>query len=393
MHGRSRSPGNGYGSNPIGMVISPENSGGGHKFYNPEYRRFNRSSGRSHRQPKPFHSLPPVVAAARRKADIFMDAGRLAAEYLVFQGILPQDTHIGKCQNGNFKGFQEFRDSGRSMQFPVDGQASALVRLQNLESEIRPGRTRCSDEHRTAGSRSYAKKKRRGGCLRGYNSEWSCEYGRSGSWSDQRKGSPGVDGDHEHDMENREEQLVTEKDSISSEKSSNEVVKSKESGVAQESETKEFESIATSSGANTDVQDETDGGEGQRLNSILKGENEEVNDEDVPGEEETSKEVISEELPEHKSPEKLNLQGLCKFANMPRKTRSIRGSRLSEEEKNSDAGTSRVSKVLFEDKAVDGSVGNVNDTREPELEISTMGTLQVMNLVTRSLVLRKSEIK
>lgn len=402
MHPRRRSPGNGHWSNPMGTVtasrISPENLGRGYGLCISKYRRFNRGFGRCHRQSKSFHHSPPSAEAPSRKADIFMDAGRLAAEYLVSQGILPQDTNTGKRHNGNLKGFQEFRDSDCDMQCPVDGRASALGRLQDSESDMEPSRRRYSDEHGNAGFRNYVKGKRRGGSLRGYGSEWSCVYGRSGSWSDQREGSHVIDAGHEYDLGNQEEQLVTRKDSTFMEKLNNEMVKSKESGGAPESKTKEHESGAASSGAKKDIHNETDGkgvwhlSSSQEL-SISKGRNEQMNNKDAPGNEETTKEVISEELPRNNSSENLNLQSLCKITSV-QKIQSIRGSRGSKEEKISDAGTSQVSDVLIEGKAVDGSIINVVDTRDAEIEISTLGTLQAaqaLNPMPRSLVLDESQ--
>ncbi|XP_031403510.1 uncharacterized protein At4g26450 [Punica granatum] len=420
MHPRHRSPGNGYRSNPMGIGmasrISPESSGRGHNFYNSEYRSFNRSFGRSYSQPKPFHPSPPPrppqhpVAAPLRKADLFMEAGRLAAEYLVYQGMLPSGALLGKWQNGNFKEPQEFRsqegDAGHNMQFPVEGRGSSLGRSGDSGSDGGPSRRRYSDEYGPAGFRNNTKGKRRGGSFRGYNSEWGREYGRSSSWSDRRRGSPSIDADREYNSGNREEQSVTKNDGNLMQKSSNEVMKNEESGGVQESETKEHESKATSSVSEKEVRDETDGagggggggGGGEPLNkndelSIPKENTDEMKDKDDPSDGETRKEIISEELLENKPSEKLSvtdLQSLCKFANMPTKTRSVRGARVSEEEKNCDASTSQVSEVLMEDKAVDSSIKNVGETRGLELEISEVGTLQaaeVVNPVDRSLML------
>lgn len=410
MHPRHRSPGNGYRSNPMGMGmasrISPENSGRGHGFYNSEYRSFNRSYGRSHGQPKTFHPPPPLqppIAAPLRKSDVFIEAGRLAAEYLVSRGILPPGRLTGKWQNGIFKESSEFRshegDAGYNIQFPVDGRASAPSRLQDSGIDIGPGRRRYSDDYGSSGFRNYTKGKRRGGSSRGYNSEWGREYGRSGPWSDRRKGSPGLDAEREYDMGNHKEQLVTQDNNTLMEKSSKEVLKGEESGGAQEPESKEHESRTTSYGAEKNIRDETDEGGGGPLNKteelrISKENTEEVKDMDVIGDEQTRRGSISEELPSNNSSEKLlvtDLQDLCKFANMPTKARSQRGSRVSKDEKNSDAGTSRVSDVLIEDKAVDVSTNNVSDTKDLEFEISKAGVAEDMNLVDRSSVLDGSQ--
>ncbi|XP_076905867.1 uncharacterized protein At4g26450-like [Bidens hawaiensis] len=78
---RHRNPANGFRSNPIG--IGP---GGG-----PGHRGYNRGVfGRG--QP------PPV-----RRIDVFMEAGKLAAEYLASKGLVPPNSGNGKWQNGNLK--------------------------------------------------------------------------------------------------------------------------------------------------------------------------------------------------------------------------------------------------------------------------------------------------
>ncbi|XP_076901439.1 uncharacterized protein At4g26450-like isoform X3 [Bidens hawaiensis] len=78
---RHRNPANGFRSNPIG--IGP---GGG-----PGYRGYNRG-GFGRGQP------PPV-----RRIDVFMEAGKLAAEYLASKGLVPPNSGNGKWQNGNLK--------------------------------------------------------------------------------------------------------------------------------------------------------------------------------------------------------------------------------------------------------------------------------------------------
>ncbi|KAK4804068.1 hypothetical protein SAY86_003885 [Trapa natans] len=397
MHPRHRSPGNGYRSNSMGMSmssrISPENSGRGHGFYNLEYRSFNRNYGRSQSQPKHFHPSPsPPLSQPLGKSDVFIEAGKLAAEYLVSRGILPPGALTSKWQNGNLKDLQEYKshdtNAGYNIQFPVDGRASGPFRLQDSGSDPGPVRRRHSDGYGSSEFRNYAKGKKRGGPFRGYKSERGRDYGRNSSWSDRSK-----DANREYDLGNHEEQLVAQNNNTLVKKSSKEILKGDERGGAQEPESKEHESRVTSYGAEKNIRDETDGGDGPLNKREERRDSKETikieEDKDVIGEQ-TNKEMISEELPDNKSSEKrlvTDLQNLCKFANMPTKTRSLRGSRLSKEDTISDVGTSHVSDVLIEDKAVDVSVNNLSGTRDLEFENSKVEVAENINLVDRSLVL------
>jgi len=118
MRGRHRNPndgGRGY------------NDGRG---YNSNYRNYNRS-GSGNFSRKPYLPPPP-----RRKEEILMEAGRLAAEYLVYKGLLPASSLPPKWQNGKYQGFK-----GQDRDPPVtDGRTSALNRLGNLNSDATSGR-------------------------------------------------------------------------------------------------------------------------------------------------------------------------------------------------------------------------------------------------------------
>ncbi|KAL6999021.1 hypothetical protein U1Q18_000187 [Sarracenia purpurea var. burkii] len=159
MHARHRSPGNGYRSSSMGIGgvalpsrISPESSIRGHGTYNSEYMNYNRGFGRG--QPKPFQAAQPPP----RRADIFMEAGRLATEYLVTKGLLPPNVLSGRWQNGSLKNqvgsFQGFgQQEGDSLHHPPAGRTSALARLGNAV-DAGSGRRRFADEYNSAGSRS-----------------------------------------------------------------------------------------------------------------------------------------------------------------------------------------------------------------------------------------------
>ncbi|ERM93852.1 hypothetical protein AMTRI_Chr04g247180 [Amborella trichopoda] len=126
MHARHRSPGSGARSNHMGIGLDNNNSSsmrGNHGAYNSEFRVSSR--GGFGRGP------PPKVYPPPRKSDIFMEAGRLAAEYLVYQGVLPANALTGgKWQNGSGKSdILEFRVQDRDN---PDGRVSALTRLGNV---------------------------------------------------------------------------------------------------------------------------------------------------------------------------------------------------------------------------------------------------------------------
>ncbi|KAJ4975673.1 hypothetical protein NE237_000779 [Protea cynaroides] len=186
MDARHRSPGSGARSMGMGLAagrISPEGSMRGHGMYSLEYRNYNRGFGRG--RPKPYPPTQPP-----RRGDIFMEAGRLAAEYLVSQGLLPPNVLSAKWQNGSLKNhiedLHEFRSQDReSMQLPPEGRMSALARLGNVVPDTGSGRRKYSEDFSPTGSRNHVRGKRRMGPFRGYVSDWSS--GRSGSWSDKAK--------------------------------------------------------------------------------------------------------------------------------------------------------------------------------------------------------------
>ncbi|XP_054796782.1 uncharacterized protein At4g26450 isoform X2 [Prosopis cineraria] len=181
MHARQRSPGNGYrsGSMGMGMNLAESSIRGGHGFYG------NRDSGfgRGHGNPKTFaHTSQPPF----RKGDIFMEAGRLAAEYLVSQGLLPPSTLPVKWHNSSFKKHSsEFRaQDGDAPQLPAEGRTSVLARLGSSVSDTSSGRRRFGvDDFKD-------KVRRRGGSFRSNGFDWGRDFKRSGSWSDRPRVSP-----------------------------------------------------------------------------------------------------------------------------------------------------------------------------------------------------------
>ncbi|CAK9157814.1 unnamed protein product [Ilex paraguariensis] len=212
MHARHRSPGNGTRSTYMGLGgvaatsrISPEGSFRNHGINNPDYRGYNRSFGRG--QSKPFQPPRPPP----RRGDIFVEAGRLATEYLVSKGLLPPNVLSGKWQNGSLKvgEFPGFRaQEAENLLLPMEGRTSALSRLGNAGSDVGSGRRRFPDEYNSAGLSSYIRGRKRTGSFKDYGLEWSREPGRIGSSSDKARASPDVEGNDDAFSGYLEEQQV-----------------------------------------------------------------------------------------------------------------------------------------------------------------------------------------
>lgn len=196
MHARYRGPVNGNRSSSMGVGASPERfaRGGG------EYRNYSRGRGQS----KQF-GLP-------HGNEIFMEAGRLAAEYLVSKGVLHPSALAGKYQNGSLKNsvgeFQGFRSHEADfMGVPVEGRISAIPRLGSAAADVGHGRKRFPEEYNSMSSRSFVRESRRNENARNYGSEFDRELGRVGSWNRVRN-SPDVDAQDNAFSGNRAEQKV-----------------------------------------------------------------------------------------------------------------------------------------------------------------------------------------
>ncbi|KAL3508298.1 hypothetical protein ACH5RR_027699 [Cinchona calisaya] len=227
MHARNRgSLGNGYrGINAMGMGgvptasrILPESSmrGGRAGYNNSEYRGYNRG-GFGRGQSRQFHRFhhPPPPPQKGGGGDIFMEAGRLAAEYLVSKGLLPANVLSGKWQNGSLKN-QVGAQEGDGVQLSLEGRASALSRLGGSGADIGPGPRRYPDEYNSMGSRSSLRGRRRNGSFKNYGSDWSQDFGRSGSWSERSRAS--MDAEDDSDVLSRrqdEQQVSNDGDSVS----------------------------------------------------------------------------------------------------------------------------------------------------------------------------------
>ncbi|KAH6778666.1 hypothetical protein C2S51_009978 [Perilla frutescens var. frutescens] len=215
MHAKHRNgPGNGYRSNTMGMGgvaaasrIPPEGSMRGYRMYNSEYRNYNRGGYGGGGHSKQFQPPQPPP----READIFMEAGRMAAEYLVSKGMLPPNALSGKWLGdglkNQFSNFQGFRSNeAEKMQSSVDSRASAHSRLGNAALDVGPGRRKYAEEYNSMGSRSSIRGKKRTGSFKSYGSEVSRELGRSGSLSEKTRTSQGAEAESNASVAHHDEQ-------------------------------------------------------------------------------------------------------------------------------------------------------------------------------------------
>lgn len=367
MHARHRSPGNGYRSSSMGMGIatsrvSPETLGRGHSFYNSEYRNFKRGFGRGQSHPKSFQPHPPTPR--KGGPDIFMEAGRLAAEYLVSQGLLPHSVLPVKWQNGSLKkqmgDFQDYRSQeGDSLHLPPDSRTSALARLGNATSDLGLGRRRYLDEYNSTGSRNIYKGRRKEGSYRSSSSDWGRDYGRSASWSDRTRASPDFEIDEDNVSGHHEEQRVG---NGSQKPISSEFAPKSEEFDNSEVDDKhnpqdELGSKATSSGAGRDQMLETDGSKNFRteVGELKDGSNNIKTEEEGTMKDLSCPHSSTKDDPLGKTSE--DLLALCKFAKIPTKTRSS----LTLKNLKADSvstGTPNGPQVLLEDNSLGGSSGD-----------------------------------
>lgn len=180
---RHRNPANGYRSNPIGI-----GGGGGVAAGSPGYRNYNRG-GFGRGQPKVFQSgttQPPPP----RRVDVFLEAGKLATEYLVSKGLLPPNPLNGKWQNSSLK-----------------NQIGGGDSVPDADSGTGGGRRRFPDDYSSAtGSRDGNRARRTVGSFKNPGFEWNREINRSSSWSEKVKPSSDKHGDGDSISGSMEEQ-------------------------------------------------------------------------------------------------------------------------------------------------------------------------------------------
>ncbi|KAK8948741.1 hypothetical protein KSP39_PZI005925 [Platanthera zijinensis] len=110
-----------------------------------------------------------------RKMDILMEAGRLAAGYLVSRGVIPPELLRRKFPNGSPPGFER---QGREIPPPPEIRTSALARLGQ----------RFDDEGRFSSRRRDTSRNRPGPYSRVYDSDWGREIDKSRNWIDRGRG-------------------------------------------------------------------------------------------------------------------------------------------------------------------------------------------------------------
>ncbi|MFS7985152.1 hypothetical protein Hanom_Chr11g00995171 [Helianthus anomalus] len=121
---RHRNPANGYRSHPIGTGTG-FGGGGGLAAGGAGYRSYNRG-GFGRGQPPP-----------PRRIDVFMEAGKLAAEYLVSKGLIPPNSGNGKWQIGNLKNQSGGDSVSDRRRFPDDYRGRrALGSFKNAAVEV-----------------------------------------------------------------------------------------------------------------------------------------------------------------------------------------------------------------------------------------------------------------
>ncbi|KAI3974320.1 hypothetical protein MKX01_030989 [Papaver californicum] len=194
MHGRHRNPGNGVRSNAMRM----EGSGRVQGMYN--NRNFNRGFGRG--SPKPFPPPQPP-----RRTDIFMEAGRLAAEYLVSQGLLHQNVLSEKRENVglNYQIAEELGMQEReNLQLSSESRTSALARLGNTTPD--EGFAVFPVEFNATGSNDNGRGRKKDGPFRSNSLDWGRENGNAGSLLEKSRSFSDIKGADDFRSASQEEQ-------------------------------------------------------------------------------------------------------------------------------------------------------------------------------------------
>ncbi|XP_047334429.1 uncharacterized protein At4g26450 [Impatiens glandulifera] len=317
----------------------------GHGMYGSEYRSHNRGFWRG--QPKAFQGqLPPPV----RRPNIFFEAGRLATEYLVSNGVLPRNVLLGKWQNGNIKdymgefhGFSRLQE-GDSLHLPSDSRASALSRLGDPISDLVISKKRTGDEF-IPDSRIDMRGKKRMGSFNNYSSDSSRENGKNiGTILEKRKISPERDAGNSSSFKYQENLKVgVDKDGLKTNSLSIEVGTSSEMNEQSFKEDESFKPSATTTVAS--VKEEKD----------------------------------------------FSLLSLCRFAKVPTKARSkFRKSSVSNEDKNCNTEShvdSRIvaiasngsSNVMFSNQIQGSESLNSDILKEPTVAAAKTDTLIIMD--------------
>ncbi|KAI3675700.1 hypothetical protein L1987_85292 [Smallanthus sonchifolius] len=290
---RHRNPANGYRSNPMG--IGGGGGGGGIAAGGPGYRSYNRG-GFGRGQPPP-----------PRRIDVFMEAGKLATEYLVSKGLLPPNSLNGKWQNSNLK---NQIGGGDGVSDAVSGTGS--------------GRRRFADDYSSAtGSRDGIRARRTIGSFKNPALELNREVNRSSSLSEKVKGVSDKQGDGDSFSGSMEEQKSGKDGAGEDQKSVSGDLESKsyDAGNLDAAITnQQNQSPDESTGIKTPISEER--------NDSLKNINMSTDDVAMDdGNQESEKPVVSEDPPEednNKTPNNnsSDLLTLIRFNKIPTRTRS-----------------------------------------------------------------------
>ncbi|KAL8462032.1 hypothetical protein ACS0TY_033203 [Phlomoides rotata] len=346
MYAKHRNgPGNGYRPNALAMGsvaaasrIPPEGSMRGNRIYNSEYRSFNRGGYGSGGHSKQFQPpLPPPPPP--RESDVFIEAGRMAAEYLISKGVLLPNAISVKWQNdslknqmGDFQGFRTHEAENRQMS--VDGQASVHSRVGNSALDV-PGRRRYSDEFNSMGSRNSIRGRKRTGSFKISGPEMNRELGRSVSWAGKITASPALDTDNDTSAGYHNEQPAG-KDASSGIQSSSpgEATQEVVSGTDTESGLEKC-NVAEDTGVKDSLMSNekclpSDAGEptkksddANKFNDEYKVVKEEIIDKDLQQKHDENKVITSSGMEDGLvSKDLVDLVKHCKFVNVPTKARS-----------------------------------------------------------------------
>ncbi|CAN8273848.1 unnamed protein product [Cochlearia groenlandica] len=371
MHSRQRNFGNGYRSGSFGMGmsgsrISPERPIRGHGFYGSSdhhYNRggFNRGYGRGRGRSKPYQNqqLPPPLPPppVHRRSDggvggggnVFMEAGRLAVEYLVSRGVLPQ-TVLSMNQG------VEFQTSRSQEASQVDVSAHVADKRKYLDGSS------------SAGSMNDIKGRR--------SNRYDSDFGRSGSWSGRSKAFE-VETGEDSVSGNREEQPLAEDIASSVQRSaSGEFMRKREGAGDSESVLDKYslqdeaQSKTGSSSAGKEILNDCEISKVSGGPSSLSAGSGETKGRDGRENENTT---VIEDASVHQqcaavetfSKSSVDLAALCKFEKVPRRTRSslaAKGAKLNRSR--SIKGTSHNSGLLEEDQTENRRVTRGQSSRK-----------------------------
>lgn len=265
---------------------------------------------------------PPNPYPFSRKVDILMEAGRLAADYLVSRGVIPQELVVRKFPNGSPPGFER---QARDIPPLPEVRTSALARLGQ----------RFDDEGRFDYRRREKSRKRPGPYSKVYDSDWSRENGKSRNWTDRGRGYSDLadeGGDFPPEVKIRRKGYVEIKNNVSR-VPSDELQSRSES--ASEKENYELAddnwSKASSSSTKKDQQPEADEGSSKGVDEVRVSSSEIT--EEVKSErsdEQEKKDSMEEDMDSKPSEEEgdvvmnecKDLLKLCSFTKVPTKPRS-----------------------------------------------------------------------